>query len=91
MSTLMSMGMVSGVVLLPMVLIPAEGKEGFFIKHIWYILGCMLLWVNILTVTNDQLALKQGKTATTELAETIVGELVSGGVFREWCRGCACW
>ncbi len=79
MSTLMSMGMVSGVVLLPMVLIPAEGKEGFFIKHIWYILGCMLLWVNILTVTNDQLALKQGKTATTELAETIVGELVSGG------------
>lgn len=42
-----------------------------------------LLWANILTVTNDQLALKEGRTATVKLTDMIISELVAEGHLEE--------
>lgn len=79
MSPLMCMGMVAGVVLMPTVMIPTDGRGTFFLKRAGFLLMFLLLWVNILTVEKDQLALKEGKTATVELTDSVIESLIADG------------
>ena len=65
-------------IILLIVLIPEKGNFSFFAKRGYCLLLLAFLWVNILSVTNEQLALKEGKTASVGLAESVLGELVTG-------------
>lgn len=77
-SILMAMGMQ---------LVPAygalltQGKEPypFFLRRILAVLLCLLCWFQMSMVVNDQLAMKEGKTATIELAENVIHELSAQG------------
>lgn len=80
MGLLMSMSLASSLVLCLWICVesmPKKEKISFFAKRISYLLLFLLLWVEILTVTNDQLALKEGKKATEEVTSIIVDELAS--------------
>lgn len=79
MGILMSMGMVVSVVLVLIVVMYGSQKDLFLLKQVICLVVFIFLWANILTVTNDQLALKEGKTATTELAEAVVERLIVEG------------
>ncbi|WP_276950455.1 glucosyltransferase domain-containing protein [Acetatifactor muris] len=81
-SRLMSMSMIVCIILLS-VLVPVKGKLSFFAKRGYCLFLLAFLWVNILSVTNEQLALKEGKTASAGLAEAVLGELVTGGYLEE--------
>lgn len=60
-----------------------KGKISFWAKRAGVLLLFLLLWVEVLTVTNDQLALKEGTTATKEIADMIINELVSEGYMED--------
>ena len=79
MDTLMSMGMVASVALVSAVILSIDGRSVFFLRRGAYILLLLLLWVNILTVEKDQLALKEGRTATVQLADCVVEGLIVEG------------
>ena len=83
MSVLMSMGMVTGVALVPTTILLLDGRIGFWLKRAGYILLFLLLWVNILTVSKDQLALKEGRTATVQLADSIIESLIADGYLED--------
>lgn len=74
MTPLMSMGIVIGVVMLGVV-IPTYDKIGFWMKRGYLLILIMFAWFQLSAVTNDQLALKEGKTATITLAENIISQL----------------
>lgn len=87
MNLLMSMSMV---ICIPLFLALLMGglnfaKEEYNVlsRNIGYTLLIFLLWANILTVTNDQLALKEGRTATVKLTDMIISELVAEGHLEE--------
>lgn len=82
---LMAMGMVMNLVLL-IAILPSETKSGLFMRKMSIALLFCLLWLNVLTVTNDQLALKEGKTATVGLTESIIDRLIAGGVSGGWSK-----
>lgn len=71
---LMSMGLVVGIVMMGVV-IPTYDKIGFWMKRSYLLILIMFAWFQLSAVTNDQLALKEGKTATITLAENIISQL----------------
>lgn len=78
MTGLMSMGLIMCPVLLGAV-IPGPGRLGFYMKRLNILLLAGLAWFQLSAVTNDQLALKEGKTATVTLAENIIYQLSREG------------
>ena len=78
MSGLMSMGLVLCVTLLG-VIVPDEGKTGFWMKRCYLFFLAVFAWFQLSAVTNDQLALKEGKTATVTLTENIISGLSEEG------------
>lgn len=74
MSGLMSMGIVVSTVILS-VIVPQEGKVAFWIKRAHLLILVAFAWFQLSAVVNDQLALKEGKTATITLTENIVARL----------------
>ena len=76
---LMSMGMMY-VAALP-VLLRTEGKGWlpFWDKRVGALVLAVMLWLSASVVENDQLALKEGITATVSLVETLVDELMDQG------------
>ena len=78
----MSMSMIVFIILLT-VLIPGEGVFSFLAERGYCALLLRFLWVNILSVTNEQLALKEGKTASVGLAEAVFSELIAGNYLEE--------
>lgn len=82
MSGLMSMGIVLCIVLLG-IIVPTEGKIGFWLKRTYIFVLIAFAWFQLSAVTNDQLALKEGKTATITLTENIVSELCREGYLED--------
>lgn len=82
MSVLMSLGIVLGIVILGIV-VPREGKTGFWLKRIYLFALVALAWFQLSAVENDQLALKEGKTATITLTENIISEIYHQGYLEE--------
>ena len=76
------MSMIVFIILLT-VLIPGEGVFSFLAKRGYCAFLLLFLWVNILSVTNEQLALKEGKTASVGLAEAVFSELIAGNYLEE--------
>lgn len=74
MTELMSMGMLLTILLLGIV-VPDDGKFGFIIKRSYLIVMLLFMWFQLSAVENDQLALKEGKTATITLTENIIHSL----------------
>lgn len=74
MTGLMSIGLVMCMVLLG-IMVPAEGKFGFWFKRIYLCILLAFAWFQFSAVINDQLAFKEGKTATITLTENIISEL----------------
>lgn len=81
-SRLVMMGFLVSVVML-IVLVPKEGKASFFAKRGYAVLMFALLWFSILSVTNEQLALKEGKRASVSIAEAVLNELITDGHLEE--------
>lgn len=59
--------------------LPKEGKMGWGLQRAWCLLAALLLWFQLAAVTNDQLAMKEGKTASIALARNVAGKLISEG------------
>lgn len=78
MTGLMSMGLVICLALLGIV-VPSEGNSGFFLKRINLLLLAAFIWFQLSATVNDQLALKEGKTATITLTENIISQLSMDG------------
>lgn len=83
MTGLMSMGIVMCIVLMG-IMIPDEGKAGFWLKRIYLVILLAFTWFQLSAVINDQLALKEGKTATITLTENILSELYDEGYLEEY-------
>ena len=83
MSGLMSMGMVMCIAILG-IIVPNEGKVGFVLKRIYLLFLLAFVWFQLSAVINDQLALKEGKTATITLTENIISQLYEGGYLDEY-------
>ncbi len=82
MTGLMVMGILMCIVMLG-IIIPKEGKIAFWMQRIYAFFLVAFAWFQLSTVENDQLALKEGKTATITLTENIVSELYSKGYLEE--------
>ena len=79
---LMSMGMVICIGLIYIHIPKGEGYK----KYVWWIyVGMMslLIWFNISTVSNDQLALKEGKVATITLSQNIMYKVIESGFYEK--------
>lgn len=74
MTILMSMGMLLCIVLLGGI-VPRDGRLGYVVKRIYLFVLLLFLWFQLSAVENDQLALKEGKTATISLTESIINNL----------------
>lgn len=83
MTGLMAMGVVMCFVMLG-ILIPGEGKSGFWLKRIYLLFLIAFAWFQLSAVINDQLALKEGKTATITLTENIITQLYSEGYLDQY-------
>lgn len=81
-SQLMTMSLLLAVALI-WILVPKEKSVGYIMKRLYSILMLLLIWFSLLTVTNDQLALKEGKTATLSLTENMINVLMEEGYFEE--------
>lgn len=81
MTGLMSMGILLSIVLLGSVLF--KDDESFLLKRVYLFVFVFVAWYQISAVTNDQLALKEGKTATVTLVENVVSELISEGYLEQ--------
>ena len=77
-SVLMSMGPLLGFSLLGILLLP-HANTGFWVKRACLFFLALFAWYQLSAVTNDQLALKEGKTATITLTENIVSRLYREG------------
>lgn len=74
--------MAMGMLLVPIygtLLTQGKGHYPFFMRRILAVLLCLLCWFQMSMVVNDQLAMKEGKTATIELAENVIHELSAQG------------
>lgn len=78
MTGLMSMGLVTCPVLLGAI-IPKTGRTGFYLKRLNILLLAGFAWFQLSATVNDQLALKEGKTATITLTENIICQLMEKG------------
>lgn len=78
MTGLMSMGILMCIVMLG-IIVPTDGKTSWGMKRIYLFFLLAFMWYQLSAVENDQLALKEGKTATITLAENIVSELYREG------------
>lgn len=78
MTGLMSMGLIMCPVLMGCI-VPASGRLGFCMKRINLVLLAAFAWFQLSAVVNDQLALKEGKTATVTLAENVLFQLSETG------------
>lgn len=81
-SQLMTMSLVLSAALI-CVLLPAGGLAGFAGKRVYCLVMLLMVWFSLIAVTNDQLALKEGKTATVNLAENMLHSLTEEGYFEE--------
>ena len=81
-SQLMTMSLVLSVALIS-VLLPQKKLAGFVMKRAYCLVMFLLVWFSLVAVTNDQLALKEGKTATLSLAENMIHTLTEEGYFEE--------
>lgn len=77
-SGLMSMGLVLCPVLLGAI-VPDKGRLGFYMKRLQFLLLAAFAWFQLSATVNDQLALKEGKTATVTLTENILYQLSEKG------------
>lgn len=82
MTGLMSMGIVMCIVMLG-IIVPKKGKVGFWLKRIYLFILVAFAWFQLSAVINDQLGLKEGKTATVTLTENIISELYDEGYLDE--------
>lgn len=83
MTGLMSMGMMMSIVMLG-VIVPHNGKAGFWLKRAHLLVLALFMWFQLSAVINDQLALKEGKTATISLADNMIAELYREGYLEEY-------
>lgn len=83
MSVLMSMGLVMSIVMLG-IIVPKDGNIGFWLKRVHLLFLIVFAWFQLSAVTNDQLALKEGKTATITLTENIMDYLYEAGYPEEY-------
>lgn len=74
MTELMSMGMLLCILILGSI-VPDDGKFGFILKRSYLVVMLAFMWFQLSAVENDQLALKEGKTATITLTENIIHSL----------------
>lgn len=81
-SRLISMGFLVSIVMI-VVFVPWEGKISFFAKRGYFVLMLFLLWINALSVTNEQLALKEGKRASVTIAQSVLNELIAEDYLEE--------
>jgi len=79
---LMSMGMV---ICIGLIYIHIPNGEGYKKYVLWIYVGMMslLIWFNISTVSNDQLALKEGKVATITLSQNITCKVIESGFYEQ--------
>lgn len=82
MTGLMSLGILMCIVMLG-IIIPNEGKAGFWLKRTYLFVLVVFAWFQLSAVENDQLALKEGKTATITLTGNIISELYNQGYLEE--------
>ena len=83
MSVLMSMGLVMYVVMSGVV-VPEQGRAAFWVKRAYLLVLAGFVWFQLSAVVNDQVALKEGKTATVTLAQNIVASLYEGHYLEEY-------
>ena len=81
-SQLMTLSLVLAVALI-WIIVPGEKTFGYIMKRLYSLLMLLLIWFSLMAVTNDQLALKEGKTATLSLAENMINVLIEEGYFEE--------
>ena len=77
-----TMLMAMGMLLVPVYgVLLTKGKVHypFFLRRILAVLLCLLCWFQMSMVINDQLAMREGKTATIALAENVIQELSAQG------------
>ncbi len=82
MTVIMSMGLLLCMIM-PGIIVPKEGKTGFWLKRGYLLFLIFFGWFQLSAVVNDQLALKEGKTATITLTENIITMLYSEGYLEE--------
>lgn len=78
MSGLMSQGLVMCIVMLG-IIVPREKKAGFWISRLHLFILIAFAWFQLSAAVNDQLALKEGKTATITLTENVISQLYNDG------------
>ncbi|MCR4763875.1 MAG: glucosyltransferase domain-containing protein [Lachnospiraceae bacterium] len=77
MTGLMAAGLLAIVILFP-IMMPEKGIRGIPCRSICLAILVLFGWYALAAVTNDQLALREGRTATVTLAEQIVSKLYEG-------------
>lgn len=82
MTGLMSQGIVLCTVMIGMI-VPEDGKAGFWVRRLYMLFLVAFAWFQLSAVTNDQVALKEGKTATITLTENIVSQIYEEGYLDE--------
>lgn len=82
MTGLMSVGLIMSIVMLGLI-VPRDGNVGFWMKRIYLFLLIAFSWFQLSATINDQLALKEGKTATITLTENIISQLYDDGYLDE--------
>ncbi len=83
MTGLMSLGILMCIVISG-IIVPGEGKTGFWLKRMYLFVLAAFVWFQLSAVQNDQLALKEGKTATVTLTENIISEIYNQGYLEEY-------
>ncbi len=83
MTDLTALGMIMCPVLLG-VIVPRDGKAGFFVKRAYLLFLLCFAWFQISAVNLDQAALKEGKNATVALAENIISRIYDSGYPGQW-------
>ncbi len=76
---IMSMGMVLAVILIALSKKGAESSWNYWSHRVGVLVMLLLLWISVPVVTNDQLALKEGKNSVISLTETMTDTLIEQG------------
>lgn len=80
-TVLMSMAMILTMGGVLHIHIPCNSRPGKYMIGIYYFLALLLVWFGISTVSNDQLALKEGKVATITLSQNIMNVMIDSGLY----------
>lgn len=74
-----SLLMTGGMVLIPGLILCMIYSFGYrtILYKIYMFLMCVLLWINICIVGNDQLAMREGRTASVTIAQNILNRLMN--------------